>query len=208
MFTKMLNFAVGVYDNWANHDLREIHKKLIKLADLRPNEKILDLACGTGNLDIHITKLSGECSIYGLDIGSRMLEIARKRAKWEKFAIDYLLGSSTDLPYRDNEFDVVFTCLIYHHLNYEERCRTFQEISRVLKPNGKYVSLEFQELPKDVFHRIFLRLSTGNSEYKYVYPAELIENNGFYIKKALKGRSLIGKPHPTYYRILMKNETI
>jgi ubiquinone/menaquinone biosynthesis C-methylase UbiE len=126
--TKILNFGAGIYDRWAKHNLREIYKILIELADLKGNEKVLDIGCGPGNLDLMIVEILGEGSIYGIDIAPKMIEIARKNAGERGYDIDYRVGSSNELPYESEEFDVVFTCLMYHHLNYEEKNQILKEI--------------------------------------------------------------------------------
>jgi len=118
--------------------------------------------------------------------------------------MDYRIGDSTKLPYRTNEFDVAFSCLVFHHLNYKEKGQTLKEIHRVLKPNGKYVCFEFQEFPEDVFHRAFLGLFAGDSGVLHgLYPIELIEQSDFYLDKEINGPSF-WKHHHTAYRVLKK----
>ena len=203
--TKILNFGAGPYDNWAKRNLEGIYRQLIELAELKGNEKILDVGCGPGNLDLMIAGILGEGSIYGIDISPKMIEIARKKAKGRGYDIDYRVGSSTELPYKSDEFDVVFTCLMYHHLNYEEKNQTLKEICGTLKTSGRYVCLEFQEFPPDGFHRVFLRFYAGNSGILHgLYPPELTEENGFDTKKEIKGPSFL-KTHHTYYRVLTRN---
>lgn len=169
--TKILNFGSSIYDRWTKHYLREIYKKLIELVELNGNEKVLDIGCGPGNLDLMIAEILGEGSIYGIDISPKMIKIARKKAKARGYNIDYRVGNSTKLPYENEEIDVVFTCLVYHHLNYEEKSQTLKEIYRLLKQNGRYICLEFCEFPQDIFYRIFLKLFTGNSGIMHgLYP--------------------------------------
>jgi ubiquinone/menaquinone biosynthesis C-methylase UbiE len=199
--TKILNFGAGIYNRWARRNLEEIYKELIELADLKVNEKVLDVGCGPGNLDLMIFEVLDKGSVYGIDIAPKMIETAKKEAEGKRYDIDYRIGDSTRLPYKTNEFDVVFSCLIYHHLTYEEKGQTLKEIYRVLKPNGRYISFEFQEFPTDIFHRTFLRLFTGNSGILHgLYPTELIKQNGFFVEKEIKGQSL-WKHHHTAYRV-------
>lgn len=201
--TKILNFGASIYDNWVKHNLEEIYKKLIELAELKSSEKALDIGCGPGNLDLMIAEILGNDCVYGIDVAPRMIKMARKMANERGYNIDYRIGSSTNLPYKNNGFDIVFTCLLYHHLNYEEKIRTLKEIYRVLKKNGRYVSIELGEFPLDVFHRIFLKLYTRNSGIlQGLYPVELIGKNGFYIEKQIEGPSFF-EHHHTFYRVLI-----
>ena len=202
--TKILNLGAGIYDKWARHNLPEIYEKLINLADINGNERILDIGCGSGTLNLMIAEILGEGLIFGIDIAPKMINIAKKKAKEQDYKIDYKVGNSTKLPYENNEFDIVFTCLMYHHLTYEEKSETLNEIQRVLKQDGKYFSFELCGFPNDLFHRIFLKLFTGNSGIMQgLYPAEIIEKSGFYIDEEIKGPSF-AKHHHTSYRVLTK----
>ena|GEM_PF-5378112 len=60
--TKILNFGAGIYDRWAKHNLREIYKRLTELADLKGNEKVLDI----GSPNTHILKTLGKRKIFPL----------------------------------------------------------------------------------------------------------------------------------------------
>ena len=203
--TKILNFGAGPYNNWAKRNLEGIYRQLIELAELKGNEKILDVGCGPGNLDLMIAGILGEGSIYGIDIAPKMIEMARKNAEGRGYDIDYRVGSSTELPYKSDDFDVVFTCLMYHHLNYEEKNETIKGIYDILKTSGRYVCLEFQEFSPDGFHRVFLRFYAGNSGILHgLYPPELTEENGFATEKEIKGTSFL-KSHHTNYRVLTRN---
>jgi ubiquinone/menaquinone biosynthesis C-methylase UbiE len=107
------------------------------------------------------------------------------------------------LPYNRNEFDVVFTSLLYHHLDYEGKRRTLSEIYRLLKQNGRYISVEFVEFPKDFFHRMIIGLTRSSGILHGVYPYELIEDAGFYFIDEIEGPALAGH-HQTKYRVLGK----
>jgi len=213
--TKILNIGAVIYDNWAEHNLSEIDKRLIELANLNSNEKVLDIGCGPGNLDlmanesldkgsIYPVRDQRSCRVYGIDIAPRMIAIAKKRAKEKGYEINYKLGSSTKLPYESEEFNTVFTCLLYHHLSYKEKIKTLKEIYRVLKQNGKYICFELGEFPKDGFHKIFLKLFTEDSGILHgLYPSKLIQENRFYVDKEIIVPSFL-KHHYTSYRVLIK----
>lgn len=204
--TKILNFRAGSYEKWARHDLKETYEKLIEFANLNGNEEVLDIGCGPGNLDLMIAEIVAEGSIHGIDIAPKMIEIASKNAKERGSDIDYRVASSIRLPYETGKFDIVFTCLLYHHLDYEEKTQTLGEIYRALKPNGRYICFEFCEFPTDVLHRVFLKLFAGNIGVLHgLYPAELIEKNRFHIGKEIEGPSF-WRHHHTSYRVLIKDK--
>lgn len=202
--TKVLNFGAGIYDKWAKHNLNEVYQKFIDLANLNGNEKVLNIGCGSGNLDLMIAEILGEGLIFGIDVAPKMIEIAKRKANKQGYKIDYRIGGATNLPYENNEFDIIFTCLMYHHLTYEEKSETLNKIQRVLKQDGKYFSFELCGFPDDLFHQTFLKLFTGNSGIiQGLYPAEIIEKSGFYIDEEIKGPSFV-KHHHTKYRIMIK----
>jgi len=97
----------GSYDNWLSTplgqymDTRE-KQLIIDLLAPRPGERILDVGCGTGN-HLHFFQKRG-CHVTGVEPSTAMLEIAI--LKLEDRA-ELKLGFAEDLPFSDNEFDIV-----------------------------------------------------------------------------------------------------
>ena len=203
LITKALNLNAKTYDRWARNNLADVYAKIVELADLRGDEKVLDVGCGTGNLDLMLTEFLEEGVVCAIDIAPKMIEVATRKAKEWNYSIDYKIGSSISLPYQVDEFDAVFTCLIYHHLTYAEKECALREIYRVLKPGGEYISCEFEAFPQDIFHRTFLRFSRDSGILHGLHPDGLIEQSGFKVEREIEGPSLL-KHHRTRYRILCK----
>lgn len=207
--TKALDLGAGIYDSLVKLSTRgqeeKARKEFIELAHLQGDEKVLDVGCGMGTLDLMLAEVLNKGSVYGIDVAPRMIAIAKKKAEETGDEVDYRIGSSTDLSYRADEFDVVFTSLLYHHLDYQEKGQTLKEIYRVLRPKGKYVSVEFEKFPDDFFHKAFLELFTRDSGILHgLYPPKLIGESGFYIDKESKGPPILGH-HKTTYRVLIKS---
>ncbi len=205
LITKLLDIGAGLYDPLLRLTLaeEEFRKKLLELADLKGHEKVLDIACGTGTFDLMIAKILDRGSIRAIDISPKMLGIAKRKAEQKGFKIHYEVGSSQELPYNHHEFDVVFTSLMFHHLDYQEKQRSLHEIHRVLKPNGRYISVEFGEFPKDFFHRMIIDFTHASGILHGIYPYRLIEEAGFYVVDEIEGPALAGH-HRTKYRVLGK----
>jgi ubiquinone/menaquinone biosynthesis C-methylase UbiE len=72
---------------------------------LRPGLRVLDAACGTGNLGVHAARAG--CETYGLDIATNLIDQARARARREGLPIEYTEGDAEAMPYPDASFDVV-----------------------------------------------------------------------------------------------------
>jgi len=121
-----------------------------------------------------------------------MIRISKKRARENKHTIGYKVGSAVNLFYAENKFDVVFTCLLFHLLDSLEKELALMEIYRILKPEGKYVSAEFEKYPAGFLRRRTLK-----------YPTGLISKCGFYVDSDVRGPSVTKRHHATY-RILVK----
>jgi ubiquinone/menaquinone biosynthesis C-methylase UbiE len=124
---------------WESGDFGQIAKVIMPVADefmaridLRPGTKVLDAACGTGNLAI-IAARSG-CVTSGLDIASNLIAQARERAHQESLSIDYTEGDAEAMPYPDASFDTVVS--MYGVMFAPRPERVVSELRRVTKPGG------------------------------------------------------------------------
>ena len=110
-------------------------RRLIDLAQVRPGERALDLACGTG--DIALAAAARGARVVGLDITHRMLQLAAQKPG----AAAFLAGDMTTLPFRSQAFDLVTTG--YGLRNVPDLNAAVDEIARVLRPGGRLLSLDF-----------------------------------------------------------------
>lgn len=116
-------------------------KKVVDLVStIKPN-KILDVATGTGDLAISLSK-TGAKEIIGLDISTGMLEIGKQKITAQSLShnVKMVVGDSENLPYEDNYFDAI--TVAFGVRNFENLEKGLAEIFRVLKPNGIFVVLE------------------------------------------------------------------
>src|ERR1041385_1491511 len=79
----------------------------IKRLDLKPGMKVLDVACGTGNLAIPAARMGA--TVTGVDIAANSVEQARQNAKAEGLSAKFDEGDAEALPYDDASFDAVVT---------------------------------------------------------------------------------------------------
>ena len=94
--------------------------------------RVLDVACGTGNLAIPLAR-SG-CIVTGVDIAPNLLEQARQRAKTEGLQATFDEGDAEQLPYADGTFDAVVTMFGAMFAPRPELVSS--ELARVVKPGG------------------------------------------------------------------------
>lgn len=168
--------------------------RLITLAALQPGDRVLDLACGTGDLAVAATSYTR--SVVGLDLTHRMLQLAARRR-----AIRSLItGDMLALPFGDARFDVVTTG--YGLRNVPDLRQAIQEVRRVLSPGGRLLSLDFNRPEHPLVRAVYLTYLTvvgsalgtvlhGDPDtYRYIpesirqYPgalgvARLLEAEGF-----------------------------
>jgi SAM-dependent methyltransferase len=94
--------------------------------------RVLDVACGTGNLAIPAARLGAE--VWGVDIAPNLLDQARQRATEEHLTAHFDEGDAEQLPYPDSHFDVVMTMF---GAMFGPRPETVaRELARVCRPGG------------------------------------------------------------------------
>jgi SAM-dependent methyltransferase len=121
---------------WTERTESEIKRALTML---RPQggERILDLACGTGRHSLELVRQG--FSVVGVEIGEELVEIARRDAAEQGLEAEFVQGDLRELDY-DGEFDIVLNLndgAVGYFETDEENHKTFEVISRALKPGGQ-----------------------------------------------------------------------
>lgn len=116
-------------------------KKVVKIVSKNNPQKILDIATGTGDLALMMSRLQPK-KIIGLDISEGMLAIGKQKIAKAKLSdtIDMVIGDSEKMPYKDNTFDAI--TVSFGVRNFASLDKGLTEIRRVLKPSGTFVILE------------------------------------------------------------------
>ncbi len=99
---------------------------------LTPGSRVLDVACGTGNVAIPAARMG--CEVTGVDIAANLLEQARERALREGVTVSFDEGDAEQLPYADASFDAVLTMFGAMFAPRPELVAS--EFARVLRPGG------------------------------------------------------------------------
>ena len=134
-----------LYDPLLKWGMREetFKRRLIQRANIQPHQRALDLGCGTGTLTVMLKQSAPEAHIAGVDGDEEVLAIAKTKAKHARVDVTWDYGLAYDLPYPDNSFDVVVSSLVIHHLTSADKVRAFQEVRRILRPDGWFHILDF-----------------------------------------------------------------
>ena len=130
--------AAGEGDKMQRHHLN-ITEKSLRLMNLRPGERVLDLGCGSGWATRLVARLVGEGpegfgQVVGLDVSDEMVRLARETSK-EFENILYVQGSAQQIPWEENFFDKVLSVESFYY--YTDQDRALMELFRVMAPRGR-----------------------------------------------------------------------
>lgn len=104
---------------------------------IEPDTKVLDLCCGSGQATNFLVQYSQ--NVTGLDASP----LSIKRAKQNVPAAEYVEAFAEDMPFSNNQFDLVHTSAALHEMNSEQLQKILQEVYRILKPGGIFTFVDF-----------------------------------------------------------------
>jgi len=136
--------SMGIDKSWRNKACKLAYKYYGK----KELGKIVDVACGTGDMITHWQKNAEEedvnlQEIVGIDPSVGMMDVAKKKLP----DVQFIEARATDLTLEDNSADII--SISYGIRNVVERQKAFDEFARVLKPGGLMVILEFTKNKKE-----------------------------------------------------------
>lgn len=160
--------SAGVHHLW--------RRKAVRWSGVKPGDRVLDCATGTGDLAIAFRKKVGEEGhVVGTDFVPEMIKLAREKAPRDLY---FEVADVTDLPYDDASFDVA--SISFGIRNVADSRKGIAEMARVVRSGGRVIVLEFGQPRTRPFstlyelytRRILPRLGgavTGNPEaYDYL----------------------------------------
>lgn len=126
----------------------EMREKALRLAHLSSGENVLDIGCGTGTLAIAAKRQVGpKGRVCGIDASPEMLARARKKARRAGLEIEFRNALVESMPFPADQFDVVLSSMMLHHLPGKLRQRCAAEVRRVLKSGGRLMAIDFGTPP-------------------------------------------------------------
>jgi len=116
-------------EGWEGKMAGKFYNLLLREIKVTPGMTILDVGCGTGAL---LNKIVNTCDITGcgIDIEEKMLAEARKKRP----EMDFQIARCDNMPFKDNNFNIIISCLSYHH--FDNRTGFITEAARIIKPEG------------------------------------------------------------------------
>jgi demethylmenaquinone methyltransferase/2-methoxy-6-polyprenyl-1,4-benzoquinol methylase len=129
-------------------------RRLVAMADVQPHHQVLDLACGTGDITLLLTQqLDSRGKATGVDITPEMVERARRKASHEP-RVQFEKGDICQLSFPDASFHRI--TVGYGVRNVPEIPRLLDEVFRLLKPGGLFLSLDFGKPEGRFYRRVYL----------------------------------------------------
>jgi|TARA_X000000950_G_scaffold156326_2_gene191726 demethylmenaquinone methyltransferase/2-methoxy-6-polyprenyl-1,4-benzoquinol methylase len=190
------SYVAGVFDSVAKKydvmndimsgGVHRIWKHItVEISRVKPGQKVLDVAGGTGDLAARFAKRVGPSGHVVLsDINQSMLDVGRDRLidKGLVKNISYVLADAQMLPFQDDSFDIV--SIGFGLRNVTDKDRALISMRRVLRPGGKLLILEFSKPYSDIISKLYDEYSFkiipklgklfANDEGSYKYLAESI----------------------------------
>jgi ubiquinone/menaquinone biosynthesis C-methylase UbiE len=116
-----------------------ITEQTLRVMDLRPGERVLDLGCGAGWATRILARMVGDGpqghgQVVGIDISDEMIRRARGASKDFENTM-FIWGSAEKIPWEENYFDKVLSVESFYY--YPDQDRALHEIFRVLAPRGR-----------------------------------------------------------------------
>lgn len=169
--------SLGIHRIWKRYT--------IDCSGIRPGQKVLDLAGGTGDLAAKFSRIVGETGQVTLaDINHSMLMVGKEKLTNMGIManLNYVQANAEALPFPDNHFDLV--TMAFGLRNVTEKSNALASIFRVLKPGGRLLVLEFSKPTSDTLSKIYDTYSfhllpkigqlVANDADSYQYLAESI----------------------------------
>ena len=169
--------SMGVHRLWKRYT--------IDCSGIKPGQKVLDLAGGTGDLAAKFSRLVGPTGHVVLaDINHSMLSVGRDKLRDKGVVgnVDYVQANAEALPFPDNHFDLV--TMAFGLRNVTDKDKALASIFRVLKPGGRLLVLEFSKPTNDMLSKTYDWYSfnilptmgqiVANDKESYQYLAESI----------------------------------
>lgn len=128
----MPDWGLGRYELTAA-ELEPVARRVVAMAAPLRNERVLDIACGTGNAAILAARFKSK--VVGLDQAPRLIEVAGQRAAAEGLDISFVVGNAEELGFPDETFDVVLS--IFGLIFASDAEMAFAEMVRVMTPRGR-----------------------------------------------------------------------
>jgi SAM-dependent methyltransferase len=145
-------WAAGDFPAVARTQLWDVGERIVERVGPRAGERVLDVACGTGNAALRAAQRGAD--VVGVDLTPELFDAARDLADEYGVAVDWVQGDAEELPFADASFDVVLST--FGVMFAPRHAVAAAEIARVLRPGGRIGLCNWT--PEGAIGRMFRRL--------------------------------------------------
>ncbi len=167
--------SLGVHRIWK--------KNMLNMMNPSPNQKLIDVACGTGDIaKLFLNYTKNNTPITCVDPNKEMVKKGKEKLNKHK-NLNWVIASAESLPILENSFD--FYTISFGLRNTKNLDKALSEAYRILKPGGRYLCLEFSKIQNSSLNYIYKNYSklipyigkyiAGKKE-PYEYLVKSIEN--------------------------------
>ncbi len=166
--------SLGIHRLWK--------RNMLNMMNPSSNQKLIDVACGTGDIaKLYIKHVNGSSKITCVDPNKSMIGEAKKKLNLYK-NLDWIIAPAEKLPVKNNSYD--FYTISFGLRNTKSLNKSLTEAYRVLKPGGRFLCLEFSKIQNFSLELIYKNYSklipkigklVVGKEQPYEYLVESIE---------------------------------
>jgi demethylmenaquinone methyltransferase/2-methoxy-6-polyprenyl-1,4-benzoquinol methylase len=138
---RMYTRLAPVYEAWARATESKARRRVLELASVRPGEKVLEVATGTGVQLVRLARANPGGRTVGVEISEGMLGQTRGRLEDAGLTaeVEVIEGSALELPFADESFDLIVNGYMLDLLPRDDIPRALAEFKRLLRPGGRLV---------------------------------------------------------------------
>jgi len=147
------------YDKVTTYEI-EHHREAIQLAEVHPEDRVLEVACGTGRATVELaSRLGAGGKLDALDLSEAMLGHAQRKVAERGLLdkVEFKIGSAQTLPYADQTFNILYNSYMFDLIAVTQFKSILEEFKRVLKPGGKMILVNMsKDTPrKTLYERVY-----------------------------------------------------
>jgi ubiquinone/menaquinone biosynthesis C-methylase UbiE len=171
------DLAAATYDKKEKYLNSFEKQKVLPLFGELQGKSVLDVGAGTGRLAVDLIKKGALVTAF--DVSEEMLKVLKTKNK----KIETVVGDAENLPFPDNHFDFAVAAFLIVHL--KDPTRFFDEVYRVLKPNGKLIvtNINQKEAPEVETKQGIIKIDSYYHRPEKI--REILESLAFGIEKEI-----------------------
>lgn len=159
-----------MYDLFTDHEPPH-HREAIEMAQIEPQETILEVACGTGRATLEIARrIAAGNKLFAVDLTEAMIQKAKKKLERKGLLdkVEFKPADAKALPFPDASFDVLYNAYMFDLMDLSDIPEIISEFKRVLKSGGRLILVNMSKntdtktLYEVLYEKGLLSFATGS----------------------------------------------